>query len=307
MGGGEGAGDGLVGVADAHPVAVWLAGEGVEQVFLQGDAVLGFVFQDVGPALAEGLGQVGPGFQQVGGFPDEVVVVQGPLAQQAVLVAVVDAVEHPEEGVFVPGRGVVVTRPVAEALLNLLRPVALILGGADVGFGGALGGFAPARLALHAVIGQEGVPQVGVFVDPGVHGLVEEVVGLGFVQHDQLVATGGAAGGAADDFQPQAVQGAHVEAHHGQFLGLQLLADAVFEVVDAGVEVGDDEDLLTGAGIDPAGGDELGGEQREGEGFAAAGHGADGHAALAVLEDGFLGGTKVHGWLHDSQRWRGGQ
>jgi hypothetical protein len=94
VGGGKGAGDGLVGIAHAHPVAVG-AGELVEQNLLQGHAVLGFVFEDVGPAPAQLVAEAGAGFQQPGGFPDEVVKVVGALAGEDGLVTAVYLRHHP--------------------------------------------------------------------------------------------------------------------------------------------------------------------------------------------------------------------
>jgi hypothetical protein len=47
---------------------------------LQGDAVLGFVFKHIGPALAQGFLHVGPFFHDVGGLADEVVEVERALA-----------------------------------------------------------------------------------------------------------------------------------------------------------------------------------------------------------------------------------
>jgi hypothetical protein len=323
VGGGKGTGDGLVGVADAHPVAVW-SGQAANEGFLQGHAVLGLVFQHVGPAAAQRLGQIGFVLQPVGGRPDEVVIVQSPLPGQRRLIAAVDAGQHVHErrAGYVGGaalaptlcrraRGFSVLSPApllpcspAPRLPrpyrreNLLRPIAFILRFPNEGGGRCGRDVAPTGdhlgAVLAAVVRQERFPQAGVVVDPAIDGGVEKLAALAFVKHRQLFAQDVAAD--ADDLQGQAVEGAHVEAGIGQAHLQQAATDTSAEGVDAGVEEGDDEHLLAVGCVDAAVGDELRGQQRQGERLAAAGHGADRHTTGAVGQNRFLGWAQAQGW-----------
>ena len=227
VGGGEGTGDGLVGVADAHPVA-GRAGQLLQQCLLQRHAVLGLVFQHVGPAPAQRLGQIGFVLQPVGRRPDEVVVVQPALPGQRRLIAAVDAGQHVHERRAGHVGHVLALSPFLsrrargfsagpDRRKNLFRPIALIFRLANEGGGRRGGDVAPAGdhlgAVFAAVVRQECFPQAGVVVDPAIDRSIEELAALAFVEHCQLFAQDVAAD--TDDFQGQAMERAHIEPNVG--------------------------------------------------------------------------------------------
>jgi hypothetical protein len=112
--------------------------------------------------------------------------------------------------------------------------------------------------------------------DPAINGQGQKVAALAVVQHGESLLAAVAAVGGAENLQGQAVQGTHVEADGGQVPLSEPLPDAGLEGIDAGVEVGDDEDLLVGLGINTAVFNQLCRQQGEGKGLAAPRHGADG-------------------------------
>ncbi len=86
----------MIGIADANPVGfATVADEGLDEGFLQWYAVLGFVFEDVRPSLAQAVSEMGALFEQIGGVPDEVVEVAYTLLVENVLITAVNPCCHP--------------------------------------------------------------------------------------------------------------------------------------------------------------------------------------------------------------------
>ncbi len=93
IGGREGLEDGLVGIADSHPIAV-LANQAGKDLLLDLAGVLRFIFQDVGPAMTETIQKLGGGFEQLKCKADEVIEVDGAAIGQGALVIGVDLEAH---------------------------------------------------------------------------------------------------------------------------------------------------------------------------------------------------------------------
>ncbi len=92
---------------------------------------------------------------------------------------------------------------------------------------------------------------MGVRCLPIVYRLPQIAHSLAVIQHNQVVALLPAVGN-AHNFQPQAVQSSHIVARLGGLVHLfQPLANGGAKIVYAGVQVGDDEDLLARGGVEP--------------------------------------------------------
>ena len=272
---------------DADPVTR-AGGQPSEQLLLEGDAVLGLVLQDHGPASAEPGGQVLVGGGQVDGEAHHVVEVDAAEALDEQLVAGVELgpdAQQPQGQVLrlpaVPGRGEQAEEPV--------RVQAAVLGGGDHGAGDLYADAPPPALpAGPSLSGAQGLPAVPVLRAPLGEGAVDQLL-LGTVAQDPQVRVGaGVARPGLDDAEGQAVEGANLVPRRGQPAAGQGPGDARPQGVGGGGLVGDHQGPAgLGQGTLPAAAafQQRRREVGDGRGLAAAGDRRDPHEAALVLED----------------------
>ena len=95
-GGGETLEDGLVRIADAHPIAV-RAGEEAQNGLLEVAAILCLVLEDVGPAVPQAHEIVGIRFERQQGEPDEVLEIHRAAIAEGMLVVGIDGLTERQE------------------------------------------------------------------------------------------------------------------------------------------------------------------------------------------------------------------
>ena len=90
---GKGLVDGLVWVAHPHPVAIRTSQQ-AQQFFLQPAAVLGFIFQDIGPAGVQAVAEKRIRLQRLQSQPDQVIKIHRPAIAERALVVGIDGAPH---------------------------------------------------------------------------------------------------------------------------------------------------------------------------------------------------------------------
>jgi len=291
IGGGEGLVDGLIGIPDAHPVAA-LAGQQAQNIFLQSAGILGLIFQDVRPAVAQLLQQRVGGDQQLIRQADEVIEVHRAAIGQGALVAGIDLQPHLGQG-----QG---SRLTLQMKTQPFGGEAAVLGRADelgrdlLHQSGPIFAPHPANLGRAEGRREVEVEKIRVILQPCAAGFGNQGGRDALIHDGELFIEADQGRILAHDVMRQSVQGADAIAEMGdEPARLDELAHPGREVLYSRIDQRDDQHLLIG--LESSAGDDLRGEGREGMRLARAGHGGDAQRAVGIAQDFRLGGARRKG------------
>ncbi len=223
VGGGKSLIDGLVGIADAHPVApspsargrrAVRTGQQAQDLFLEFAAVLCLVFQDKRPAVAQASQEF---FVQTQGHqrqPDQIVKVYAAAIGQAALIVGIDFKSHAHQRQFA-GR-------LAQTEAEGVGVEFHVFGPPDKGSGhvlhqpGPLSALYPLTPWAFQVVSQVAVGQLGMAPHPCFDGVGEDLLRFPLVHDGKVVSQAQQARSLAHDVVGQAVERPHAVANAGQ-------------------------------------------------------------------------------------------